>query len=131
MTHPSVHLNSAQRQRVLNELLKSFGKWRVPVAAISVGRVHFHLLWQFPRHDPRHYVGLTKKESSAYMRRDGLAPPGGLWAFKSECVPIKNESHWLSVIDYIIAHAKKGSVAWKRESVTRGDPPHPDGLLVD
>jgi hypothetical protein len=131
LARPPVYLSVEQRQAALGEFLKSFHKWQIHVVTIAVGRVHFHLLAQFPQHDPRHFVGLAKKESSAYMRRDGLAPEGGLWATKCECVPIERESHWDFVFGYVLDHRKQGAAVWSIHDDRKNEMPHPDGLLLD
>ena len=44
MTRDPVRLSVPLRVLVLDVFLKSFGKRRIEVACISVGKVHFHLL---------------------------------------------------------------------------------------
>ena len=131
MSRDPVYLEPGQRQPVLEELHRSLHKWDVPVVAISVGRVHFHILARFPGHNPRHFLGLAKKESSAYLRQRGLAPEGGLWALRCECKPIKDERHYAKAFDYILDHAKHGSAVWSGPPETYDDMPDPDGLLLD
>ena len=94
MTRAPVYLSVLQRPIVLDERVKSFVKWRIDVATMSVGRVHFHLLARFPQRDPRHLIGLAKKESSAYLKQRGQAPPGGLWGERCECVPVSGFAHF-------------------------------------
>ena len=133
MKRPPVRLSAAQRPVVLEELLTSFRKWRVDVAVISVGGVHFHALARFPACNPRHFIGLAKKESSAYLRRAGHAPPGGLWAERCECVPIRDLEHFYNVFAYILKHAEQGSAVWKDPGRCATAPsfPDPHELLVD
>ena len=126
-----MYLDPAQRQPVLEELHRSLRKWRMPVVAISVGRVHFHILAQFVAQNPRRFIGLAKKKSSAYLRQRGLAPKGGLWALKCECKPINDERHHARAFDYILDHAKQGSAVWSGSPETYDDMPDPDGLLLD
>ena len=131
LTRNPVHLEPAQRQPVLEELHRSLRKWRVPVVAISVGRVHFHILGRFSAHNPRHFLGLAKKESSAFLRQRGLAPEGGLWALKCECKPINDERHYARAFDYILDHVKQVSAVWSGPPETDDEIPDPDGLLLD
>ena len=120
MTRAPVYLSAPQRPLVLDELLKSLRKWRIDVAAMSVGRVHFHMVARFPQHNPRHFIGLAKKESSAYLKQRALAPTGGLWAERCECVPVSDLDHFWEAFKYILDHAKQGSAVWNSPAA-----PHP------
>ena len=133
MTRPPVYLSVPQRPLVLDELLKSFRKWHVDVASMSVGRVHYHVLARFPQHNPRHFIGLAKKESSAYLKQRGDAPQGGLWGERCECVPVSDLDHFWKAFKYILDHAKQGSAVWYEPTRTPPDDafPDPDGLLVE
>jgi len=100
---------------------------------MSVGRVHFHVLARFPQHNPRHFIGLAKKESSAYLKQRGHAPAGGLWGERCECVPVSDLDHFGEAFKYILDHAKQGSAVWKEPTRSQPDDafPDPDGLLVE
>ena len=68
-------------------------------------------------------IGLAKKESFAYMKRDNLAPPtGGLWGTRSECIPIASARHHAKVVQYILDHAKKGAAVWELDPWDVFDP---------
>ena len=112
MKRDPVFLNWAQRKRALHEFVNSLQKWKIEIQIISVDRIHFHVLARFPDHNPRHFLGLAKKESSAYMKQAGLAPSGGLWATKCECIPVTDRNHFDIVEPYIANHLKKGAVIW-------------------
>lgn len=133
MTRTPVHLSVPQRPLVLDELLKSLRKWHIDAAAISVGRVHFHVLARFPSHNPRHFIGLAKKESSTYLKQRGQAPQGGLWGERCECVPVSGLDHFWQAFKYILDHAKQGSAVWKSpgRSLPDGTEIDLDGLLVE
>ena len=88
-----VYLNLTQRRRAVEEIVKSLQKRRIEVLVVSVDRVHFHLVARFPDRNPRHWVGVAKKESSHYLKVEGLAPVGGLWAVRFECVPVADRGH--------------------------------------
>lgn len=114
MSREPVLLSQEQRRRAVVELVKSLEKWKIELRILSVDRVHLHCLARFPDHNPRHFLGLAKKESSAYMKLDGLAPHGGLWGTKCECIPVSNRGHFATVEDYIADHERKGAVLWKK-----------------
>jgi len=76
MKRDPVYLAPEQRARAVLEFVRSFNKWNIPLRSISIDRIHLHALVQVTDHNPRHYVGLAKNECSAYIKLDGLAPPG-------------------------------------------------------
>src|SRR3954470_1193307 len=79
MKRDPVYLNPAQQDRAVQEVVRSFRKWGIELRVLSIDPIHLHALARVIDGDPRHYMGLAKKESSAYMKRDGLAPDGGPW----------------------------------------------------
>jgi REP element-mobilizing transposase RayT len=113
MKRDPVLLTWEQRRCAVDELIKSLRKWKIEVRILSVDRIHMHVLARFPDHNPRHFLGLAKKESSAYMKQAGLAPDGGLWATKCECVPITDRPHFDKVEPYIADHERKGAALWR------------------
>jgi hypothetical protein len=112
MKRPPVYLTVPQRARALEEFVGSLRRRDIEVVAASIDRVHFHVLARFPGRDPRHWIGVAKKESSHYLKVEGLAPLGGLWATRFECVPVENRRHQLWVVGYILKHGKKGAATW-------------------
>lgn len=121
MKRDPVYLNPDQRGRAVQEFVRAFAKWHVELRIISIDRIHLHALAQFVQGDPRHFVGLAKKECSAYMKRDGLAPDGGLWAVRCKCLPVHDREHFDNVTDYIRDHESAGAVVW--EAKTRRETP--------
>ncbi len=97
MPRPPVHLTPHQRRLALQEMIKSFTRQRIEIIALSVDRIHFHLLARFPDHNPRHHIGVAKKESSHYLKETGQSPIGGIWGTRTQCVPIKDRAHQLTV----------------------------------
>jgi hypothetical protein len=66
------------------------------------------------------------------MKRDGLAPDGGLWAVRCKCLPITNREHFDRVVDYIRDHEAKGATVWEWERATwTMDEFNPTELLID
>jgi hypothetical protein len=110
MKRDAVRLTAAQRQRAVEEIVRSFAKWQIELKILAITDIHLHALARVLDHNPRHYMGLAKKECSAYMKRAGLAPPGGLWAVRCECKPITDARHFENVDDYIADHESQGGV---------------------
>jgi REP element-mobilizing transposase RayT len=113
MTRPPVYLTVEQRRRALDHIVASLKKWNVETVVVAIDRVHLHLLIRCPDHNPRHWVGLAKKESSAYLQREGLAPPGGLWATRCKCEPIRDRRHQVNAANYILRHGRAGAAIWR------------------
>ena len=116
MKREPVYLTSEQRQRAVEEFVRSFKKWGIELRIISIDRVHFHALARFLDNNPRHYVGLAKKECSAYMKRAGPSPEGGLWAVRCECIPIADAEHFDNVVGYIQDHIQLGAAVWEPDT---------------
>jgi hypothetical protein len=135
MKRDAVQLSVAQRTRAVVEIVRSFAKWKIELKIVGIDAIHMHVLARVPDHNPRHWMGLAKKESSAYMKRDGLAPVGGLWAVRSECLPVEDARHFDNVDDYIRDHEEYGAVIWPTIIIpTTPDPMQdfdPDSLLMD
>jgi hypothetical protein len=133
MKRDAVHLDPAQRKRAVEEIVKSFAKWKIELKTLAIDEIHLHALARVLDHNPRHHMGLAKKECSAYMKRDGLAPQGGLWAVRCECVPIVDNRHFENVDGYIRDHEADGAVVWPALAPT-ADPMasfDPRSLLLD
>ncbi len=86
----------------------------VMVEAMCVDDHHFHVLVRCPDHDPRKWVGIAKKESARALSSAGLAKPGGVWAVRFRCLPVKDESHFANIARYIAAHERRGASVWTR-----------------
>ena len=113
MTRPAVYLRTAmQRERALEELVGSLLRRNIPVAVASLDRIHLHVLVQCPDHNPRHQVGIAKRESSHYCKVTGHAPIGGIWGDGCECKPITGDEHFENARDYIADHAKRGAAMY-------------------
>jgi REP element-mobilizing transposase RayT len=109
LKRPPVRFSPEQRTIVRDALLASFAKWCVELVVLSVDSIHVHLLARFPRQNPRHFIGLAKKESSAFLKRmEGFAA-GGLWGARAQCEPIENRAHQVSTVRYILRHQDKGA----------------------
>ncbi len=98
----------------------------IEMLAVAVSGKHMHLLGRFPRGqkptdsirglretDPvRYYVGIAKKESAKRLAEQGLVDRGGVWARKGKIVRVRDRSHQLNVLNYILQHAGEGAAVW-------------------
>jgi REP element-mobilizing transposase RayT len=109
LKRPPVRFTVAQRTIVRDALLTSFSKWKVELIALSVDAIHVHVLARFPEHNPRHFIGLTKKESSAFTGGTNGLPRGGLWGARCQCEPISSRDHQVSTVRYILKHCRAGA----------------------
>lgn len=135
MKRDEVRLNLQQRQRAVEEIVRSFNKWHIELKILAITEIHLHALARVLDRNPRHYMGLAKKECSAYMKRAGLAPPGGLWAVRCDCKPIVDQRHFDNAEGYIVDHESQGGVIYPpREASPSIDAMagfDPDSLLLD
>jgi hypothetical protein len=113
----------SSRMSACTEMIASLRRHNIEVIALSADRVHFHLLARFPAHNPRKFVGIAKKDSSRLLTDSGVFEPGGIWAKKSECVPVKNRGHQLKAAKYVVDHYKKGAIVWSIPALRRLVPP--------
>lgn len=119
MKRDPVYLTIEQRRRAVDHVIASLQKWNIETIILAIDRVHLHLLARFPDHNPRHWTGLAKKESSAYMKRERLAPDGGLWATRCKCEPIKDRGHQVNTARYLLRHVRQGAAIWRCDMATR------------
>ena len=113
MRREPVYLTPKQRRRAVMIMGESLRKRNIDVVVISIDRIHQHILARFPDHNPRKWVGIAKKESSAYMKREGLAPVGGLWAVRCACKPVIDRDHQINVVHYLHKHVEQGAARWR------------------
>lgn len=113
MARPAVILRALeQRRRVLDEVVASLLRRDIPVAVAAVDRIHLHVLAQFSDHNPRHWIGVAKREASHYCKHAGLVPVGGIWSVNCECKPVAGEAHFNRTRRYIPDHARRGAEAY-------------------
>jgi hypothetical protein len=112
MPRAPVCLTHEQRRRAVDEFSPALLTRSIELIVLSIDRVHFHLLARFPDHNPRHWIGIAKKESSHYLKTEGIAPVGGLWATRCQCLPVADRTHQLQVVRYVLKHRRKGAAIW-------------------
>jgi hypothetical protein len=86
---------------------------------------------RFTDHDPRHWIGVAKKESSHYLKVEGLAPVGGLWATRCKCLPVRDREHCGNATDYVLDHVTRGAAVWQPSAVDPMADFDPVCLLLD
>lgn len=118
MKRDPVYLCLEQRLLIVRLLVESLQRRSIEVVVACVTEVHFHILARFPDHNPRHWVGVAKKESSHYAKESGLGPPGGLWAVRSKSFPARSRDHQLNAAKYIFTHRGQGGAVWHKQVVS-------------
>jgi hypothetical protein len=114
MKRAPVYLNPTQRQLAVDAIIASLRKRNIETEVASVDRVHWHVLAPFPDHNPRHWLGIAKKESSHFLKLQGHGIEGGLWAVRCQCIPVENANHAARTRKYIADHARQGGAIWTR-----------------
>ena len=105
-----VFLTPPQRKVACGEMAGKLLSLGVELLAISVDRIHYHMLARFPTDHVKHWVGLAKKHSAFMMRAHGIA--GGVWAIGCRAGPIGDRTHQVHTFEYIRRHERKGAVVW-------------------
>lgn len=114
-----IPLSTAARRAALDAIIHALHHHTIEVAIGAVDDHHFHLLARFPDRHPRRWVGIAKKESSRALSSAGLAEPGGVWAARTHCQPIRDRDHQLEVARYIADHAERGAALHRCPPPTR------------
>jgi REP element-mobilizing transposase RayT len=113
MARPSFHLNQGQRGVALTALINCLLDNRIEVAAAALDDHHLHLLGQFPDHHPRTHLGWAKLAATKCLKADGSIPKFptgiGIWAKRSKAQPIKDRSHLVNTVNYIVSHEQRGA----------------------
>jgi hypothetical protein len=112
MKREPVQLTPAQQARAVVEIVRSFQKRSIELKTLSIDTIHMHALARLADHNPRHHMGVAKRECAHYMKVDGLAPVGGIWGVRCECVPIADARHFENVDGYVLDHELQGAVIW-------------------
>lgn len=118
MDGEQVSLSPRARQAALNGIIHALHHHTIEVAIGAVDDHHFHLLARFPDKHPRRWVGIAKKESSRTLSSAGLVEPGGVWATRTHCQPIRDRDHQLEVARYVSDHAERGAALYRCPSPT-------------
>ncbi len=112
MKRDPVYLTPQQIKIALDAVVTSLLKRQIPITVAALDRIHLHILAQFPDHNPRHWVGVAKKESSHALKLASCGIEGGIWAVRCECLPVTDISHSENAADYIAKHSKRGATIW-------------------
>jgi hypothetical protein len=110
MKRDPVRIERELREFVLDALIDKLLEHQIPVAIGSLDGIHGHLLMQCRDHQPRHWLGLAKKNASHLVRQLNPLEPGGLWGKGSHPEPVADEAHYHNTFDYIRDHGKCGAV---------------------
>jgi len=90
--------------------------------AIAVDSHHFHALVRCTDQNPRKWVGLAKRRSATALSKGGFVEPGGAWATRSLCKPIRDRGHQVRVFRYIVAHGKRNASVWRYDQTPDENP---------
>lgn len=124
-----VRLESELRSIALSAVVESLEGDGIIVLVACLGATHLHLLAQFKDRRPRQRLGWAKllatKRVKEFLSVHGedyclaLQKGEGLWAKRSQCVPVRDRQHRVNTLNYIAAHAKRGAVVWLNPRLPR------------
>jgi hypothetical protein len=117
MTRDPVILTMDQRILIVRLMVESLQRRIFDIAVASVTDIHFHILARFRDHNPRHWLGIAKKESSHHAKQCNLGVQGGLWAVRTKSLPTKNRGHQINTAKYIYDHLEEGGAVWYKRCV--------------
>ena len=93
----------------------------IEVVIASLDDHHLHILARFSDHEPRHWIGLAKKDSSRLLSDRMRFRPDGIWAKRGKCAPIRDRLHQVSVVRYVLEHSRRGAAIWSIPAIVRID----------
>lgn len=124
MKRDPVFLTPQQRDIAVDAFVASLLKRNIDVRIGAIDRIHFHVLAPFEDHNPRHWIGIAKKESSHALKVQGCGIEGGIWAVRCKCLPIEAAAHEKYATDYIADHAAHGArIVFPVGTRARGEDP--------
>lgn len=129
MKREGVWLGWEARVLVCRVMVEALRFHHVHVMDLCVGAVHYHVLARFvpedeevwdlirregrsQKREPRHLMGIAKKESARALSRTRLVEPGGVWAGGCGRRYIRNLNHFKRVVEYIPGHAEEGAAVY-------------------
>src|SRR2546423_14631680 len=101
-----VHITGVRGPLVLSEFVAYLARSEIETIVASLDAHHLHILARFRDHNPREHLGGAKKHSSHILRSLNASRPGGLWAKRPKCAPIRDRAHQVNVANYILRHQK-------------------------
>jgi len=104
-----VRLTHEARRIACDTMVEALRFHDCDVSAIAVGATHFHIVAQFPDHNPRKLVGIAKKRSARALSERALVEAGGVWAIRSRAGIINDEAHLRTATRYVLRHEGQGA----------------------
>jgi hypothetical protein len=132
MKRPGVALDWEARVVAVRSMVEALRYHEVAVVDACIGARHWHVLARFIplsedehiwasieiqrlslNREPRHLMGIAKKESARALSKLGLVEPGGVWARGCGRRYIKNEGHFNYVAEtYVPGHRRQGAAVY-------------------
>lgn len=109
MQREPVRLSPQACQLACDTIFGSLRDDGLDVVIVSVDDHHHHILVRVPDNRPRHWVGRAKGRAARALSKGQLLPPGGAWAKRCSCKPVKDRAHQVEVANYIRKHGRNPS----------------------
>jgi len=106
-----VQFTPRERHLVLMALLERFVDSGVLIVAAAVSREHVHLVLKCRSAEVRRLVGLAKKNAWFALRSRGRR--SRIRAKRCRAEPIRDRSHQLNAVRYVLRHVNKGAAVWR------------------
>jgi hypothetical protein len=108
-----VRLSPAARRLACGVFARALAYHQIDTVAIAICATHYHVLARFRDRDPRKWIGIAKSRSARHLSEAGLCEPGGVWALRCRCWPIRDRDHQVAAAQYILRHAREGAATWR------------------
>jgi REP element-mobilizing transposase RayT len=112
MKREEVRLSREVRRMALDAFVEKLVEKEIEVIVACLDDHHVHLLARFSDHNPRHWVGMAKRNAAFAVRAVEEGAAGGIWSKKSKCEPVRDRAHQVNVVRYIVAHGRRGAEVW-------------------
>ena len=114
ITKKFVQFTPEQRSRTARAIMQKLDLMQAQWRVLAVGATHVHLLACIDsRHAKREFGRI--KQFASHTLRDEL--PGTIWG--EGCLPlrVKNEQHYRSIVNYILAHEAEGACVMEHPAI--------------
>jgi len=113
LTSQPITLTDSQRQLVGELIVRWFELKQTPLAAVSVGGAHCHVMSLLLTGQEDATIGKVKRYASAESTRRDASIPSRLFAGKGEPGPVTTRDHFIASYEYITEkHAREGTWIW-------------------
>jgi REP element-mobilizing transposase RayT len=106
-----IQLSRPQRAVALEAIVQKLQERRTIPVAVAVGAQHVHIVCKCPPQFVKRFIGHAKKNASFSLSDEGI--PGTVWAKGCRANPVRDRSHQLNAVRYVLGHERSGAAVWR------------------